>query len=81
MGIVLLFVLLLLICPVDTSSGNYSHSGRRTSGNYHSYKKSLSKDNRECFEEADSFFDRDGNEHLIDDDGYCEDCDDYHDWN
>ena len=33
------------------------------------------------FEEADSFFDRDGNEHIVDDDGYCEDCDDYHyDW-
>ena len=31
------------------------------------------------FEEADSFFDRDGNEHIVDDDGYCEDCDDYHD--
>lgn len=31
------------------------------------------------FEEADSFFDREGNEHIIDDDGYCEDCDDYHD--
>ena len=31
------------------------------------------------FEEADSFFDKDGNEHLVDDDGYCEDCDDYHD--
>ena len=81
MGIVLLFILLLLICPVDASSGNHSHSGRRTSGNYHSYKKSSSKGNRECFEEADSIFDRDGNEHLIDDDGYCEDCDDYHDWN
>lgn len=31
------------------------------------------------FEEADSFFDREGNEHIVDDDGYCEDCDDYHD--
>ena len=31
------------------------------------------------FEEADSFFDKDGNEHIVDDDGYCEDCDDYHD--
>lgn len=33
----------------------------------------------EEFEEADSFFDSDGNEHIVDDDGYCEDCDDYHD--
>ena len=27
----------------------------------------------------DSFEDRCGNEHVIDDDGYCEECDDYHD--
>ena len=31
------------------------------------------------FEEADSYFDEYGDEHLVDDDGYCEDCDDYHD--
>lgn len=31
------------------------------------------------FEEADSFYDSDGNEHIMDDDGYCEDCDDFHD--
>lgn len=31
------------------------------------------------FEEADRVFDRHGNEHIVDDDGYCEDCDDYHD--
>ncbi len=30
------------------------------------------------FEESDSYFDRHGNEHILDDDGYCEDCDDYH---
>ena len=32
------------------------------------------------FEEADSYYDDHGDEHLIDDDGYCEECDDYHDW-
>ena len=43
-----------------------------------SYTKALDKFITN-FEEADSFFDRDGNEHIVDDDGYCEDCDDYHD--
>lgn len=81
MGIFLLFILLLLICPLDASSGNHSYSGRRTSGNYPSNRRSSGKGCRGSFEEADSFFDSDGNEHLIDDDGYCEDCDDYHDWN
>ena len=30
------------------------------------------------FEEAGSFYDRYGNEHIVDDDDYCLDCDDYH---
>ena len=33
----------------------------------------------DSFEEADSIFDRHGNEHIVDDDYYCDDCDDYHD--
>ena len=37
------------------------------------------KNSYEAFEEAGSFYDRNGNEHIIDDDNYCEDCDDYHD--
>lgn len=31
------------------------------------------------FEEDGSFYDRHGNEHIVDEDMYCEDCDDYHD--
>lgn len=31
------------------------------------------------FEEDGSVFDRFGNEHIVDEDLYCEDCDDYHD--
>lgn len=46
-------------------------------------KKKLHQPNRksyhEAFEEAGSFYDRNGDEHIIDDDNYCEDCDDYHD--
>ena len=47
--------------------------------NYNSLDSHPRKTNGFGFEEADSFFDRDGNEHIVDDDGYCEDCDDYHD--
>ena len=80
-GIILLFILLIMICPVDANSGGHNYFGRNTGkGSYHSSRYS-GKSSRDTFEEADSFFDRDGNEHLIDDDGYCEDCDDYHDWN
>ncbi len=59
--------LLALLCSCggeSTSNDNFgSQRKRRANG----------------FEEADSVFDRHGNEHILDDDGYCEDCDDYHD--
>lgn len=32
------------------------------------------------FEEEDSYFDRHGNEHIVDEDGYCDECNDYHDY-
>lgn len=43
-------------------------------------KPNTKKSSRNSFEEADSFFDRDGNEHIVDEEGYCEECDDYHDY-
>jgi len=43
----------------------------------HPRKKSIFDDDE--FEEDDSFFDHNGDEHIIDEDRYCEDCDDYHD--
>ena len=42
-------------------------------------KKLYDKQNHYQFEEDDSFFDHNGDEHIIDEDRYCEDCDDYHD--
>jgi hypothetical protein len=42
--------------------------------------QSTKKSSRSSFEEADSFFDKDGNEHIVDEEGYCEECDDYHDY-
>lgn len=36
------------------------------------------KPKRYGYEETDSFFDSCGNEHFIDDDGFCYECDDYH---
>ena len=56
----------LLMSGGDNNTGNTFNSAPRKSSGLE-------------FEEADSFFDRDGNEHIVDDDGYCEDCDDYHD--
>lgn len=33
----------------------------------------------DSFEEDGSVFDHHGHEHIVDEDMYCEDCDDYHD--
>ena len=58
-------LLAALLCMGSSDSNTPSHTRPR-------------RDNWE-FEEADSMFDNNGDEHLMDDDGYCEDCDDYHD--
>ena len=48
--------------------------------NTNTNKPNNKRTSRNSFEEADSFFDRDGNEHIVDEEGYCEECDDYHDY-
>lgn len=52
----------------------YEHSMQEDKDVRVSKKNSKSEE----FEEADSIYDRYGNEHEVDYDGYCEDCDDYH---
>jgi len=37
------------------------------------------KSSRFSDEKEYSLFDRYGEEHIVNEDGYCEDCDDYHD--
>ena len=65
MGLILTFVLVFLVlCCGDVTPPN--HSSHRPSS-------------RGFFEESDSVFDPHGNEHLVDDDIFCDDCDDYHD--
>ena len=65
MGMILgIIILFFLFCSsCGSSASNYSSS------------KPFSKD----VEDYNSIFDRHGNEHFVDDDGYCDDCDDYHD--
>ena len=65
-------MILELLAAVLLMGGELSN----TNTNMQSTKKS----SRSSFEEADSFFDRDGNEHSVDEEGYCEECDDYHDY-
>ncbi len=63
-----IILVIFCICLLGNSSGV-------NTPNYLSGKKS----SHSFFEESDSVFDRHGNEHLVDDDCYCDDCDDYHD--
>ena len=66
-----LFLLGALLMAADGGSD------RREEENFYHMNRRRQID--EEFEEADGFFDRDGNEHIVDDEGYCEECDDYHD--
>lgn len=66
MGLILTIVLIFLVigCGGGGSSSPNYFSGKQ-------YRKDI--------EDYDSVFDRHGNEHFVDDDGYCDECDDYHD--
>lgn len=85
MGIlVILGIIILAALFSDSPSGNgdgfYDSGGFSSGSSNNNFKTSSSKrSSSEHFEEDDSFYDRDGFEHIIDEDRYCEDCDDYHD--
>lgn len=85
MGILVIFGIIILAALFSDSpsgsGGDFNDSGGfGSSSSNNNYKSSASKRGScEQFEEDDSFYDRDGFEHIIDEDRYCEDCDDYHD--
>lgn len=65
----ILGVVLIFLAFCDCAGGSCSTN--------HFSRKHFHKD----IEDYDSVFDRHGNEHFVDDDDYCDDCDDYHeDW-
>ena len=85
---VIIFVAILFVICVCAGQSNesdnrpnhppYGHPFQNDT--FHSTKsKTKKKKSHYDFEEDDSFYDRDGIEHIVDDDRYCEDCDDYHD--
>lgn len=82
LAIIGIIVLAALFSDSPSGSGGSFHDsgGFSSGGSNNSFKGFSSKrSNCEHFEEDDSFYDRDGFEHIIDEDRYCEDCDDYHD--
>lgn len=83
MQFILLVILLVIVFGGSGSSSHFSNSSNEGFDFFSSPKKDIGgKSNNKStysFEEADSFFDKCGNEHIVDDYGYCEDCDDYHD--
>lgn len=81
LAIVLAFILIEIFSDGSSESknefGNYG-----TDHNYKSVLPKTQKSNQydtDSFEEDSGVYDSDGIEHIIDDDRYCEDCDDYHD--
>ena len=75
MAILVLIIIVLVVCS-GASGSSYSNSYNDDYGRFR--ERSRRRDDHE-FEEYDSFIDNEGNEHIVDIDGYCEDCDDYHD--
>jgi hypothetical protein len=41
-------------------------------------RKKEERDRREWYDDYDTFTDKDGNEHSLDYDNYCDECDEYH---
>lgn len=82
MGIVAIIVIIVILACFSSLPDENSCSSH-TWGQFNEEPYSKPRDsygNSECFEEDASYYDRDGNEHLVDEDMYCEDCDDYHDF-
>ena len=73
-----IFILLLFLLFFETPSkkGSKSHRGSRSRGGKASFQKDCPSDD---FDPADTFYLEDGLDHETDCDGYCEECDDYHD--
>ena len=66
----ILIIIFILIVFIPSSNNN---SATRNNSNNTFSKKD------DDFDPADTFYLEDGLDHEIDDDGYCEECDDYHD--
>lgn len=79
MGFIILLIAIILVCAGSDSSNSYHSTGSSDFGGSFNGHSSRGGNSHDTFEEADSFYDRNGNEHIVDYDGYCEDCDDYHD--
>lgn len=76
-----ILVLILFFVFFNSDSGSRKTSGS-TDKSYKGYNSSLNKwkKHKDSFDPADTFHLEDGLDHEVDCDGYCEECDDYHDY-
>lgn len=70
----LILGLILLLIFLNFSSGN----GENSSDGDDFHRFTLYRDDSSSIDPADTFHLEDGLDHEVDDDGYCEECDDYH---
>lgn len=66
------FILIIIFILIIFNPSSNNNPTNRNSNNTFSKKD-------DDFDPADTFYLEDGLDHEIDDDGYCEECDDYHD--
>lgn len=85
MGIIAIIIIIAIMAwfsslPDDNSHNSNSDWRAFNNEPHHNFGPSDGRYNEEQFEEDGSFYDRHGNEHIVDEDMYCEECDDYHDF-
>lgn len=86
MGIVglIIFVIIACIVAIFSPSEENNSVGCRNTDHFNIHNDQLKqyryrrRSEESEFEPSGSYYDKDGNEHEVDDDGYCEECDDYH---
>jgi len=66
------FILIIIFILIIFNPSSNNNPTTRNSNNTFSKKD-------DDFDPADTFYLEDGLDHEMDDDGYCEECDDYHD--
>ncbi|MBO7304792.1 MAG: hypothetical protein J6V09_06185 [Clostridia bacterium] len=71
MEFIIIVILVFVLVIVKTAPVGDADSRRNTND--------ISENKEDDHDPADTFFREDGLDHETDEDGYCEECDDYHD--
>lgn len=78
MEFILMFILFLVFFGFSSKNTDPSYRSKKSHKKSKNYRDDK-KENSDSFDPAETFHLEDGLDHEMDYDGYCEECDDYHD--